>query len=199
MQQIVLATRNRHKINEIRQILNNLPVQLLSLDDFVHVPEVIEDRDTFQGNALKKAQEIFAFTGIPTMADDSGLEVEALNGAPGVYSARFSGEDATDLKNNLKLLRLLKNVPSDQRKSQFRCVAAFTGNEKEHIEEGVCSGEIIDDFRGSQGFGYDPLFYLADLRKTMAELSADEKNKISHRGKAFRKMAVYLEDVIKNH
>ncbi len=199
MQQIVLATRNAHKMNEIRQILKDLPVQLLSLDDFKNVPEVIEDQDSFQGNALKKAKEIFEFTGIPALADDSGLEVDALNGEPGVHSARFSGESATDLKNNLKLLDLLEKVPSDQRDARFKCVAVFFDKNTMHFEEGICQGEIIDDFRGNQGFGYDPLFYLQNFNKTMAELSEDEKNQISHRGKAFRKMAGCLKQRIKKH
>lgn len=199
MQKIVLATRNRHKVIEIRQILKDLPVQLISLDDFDNVLDVIEDRDSFEGNALKKAKEIFEFTQFPTIADDSGLEVDALNGDPGIYSARFSGEDATDLKNNQKLLHLLKDVPLKDRNAQFRCVAAFVDKRMEHIEEGICKGTIINDFRGNQGFGYDPLFYLQAFDKTMAELSEEEKNKISHRGYAFRKMANFLKDYVKSN
>lgn len=199
MTKIVLATQNTHKVIEIRQILKDLPVQLLSLDDFPNVPDVIEDKDSFEGNALKKAREIFDFTGLPSIADDSGLEVEALNGDPGILSARFSGKDATDLKNNQKLLGLLTNIPLDKRDAQFRCVAAFINSDQEHLEEGICKGTIINDFRGNQGFGYDPLFYLQEFEKTMAELSEDEKNSISHRGKAFKKMTHFLEGLIKSH
>lgn len=189
---IVLATRNLHKVQEIRHILKGMPFELLSLDAFKNIPEVVEDGKTFFDNALKKAKTIYEVTGLPALADDSGLEVDFLNGDPGVYSSRFAGEDATDQKNNEKLLGLLKDVPKEKRGAQFRCVAVYYNGSVQHKAEGICRGEILTRCHGDGGFGYDPMFYIPQFDQTLAQVSEEAKNSISHRGKAFREMAEIL-------
>ncbi len=181
---IVLATRNHDKIIEIREALADLPVQLLSLDDFPQAPEVIEDGDTLEANAAKKALAIHHFTQLPAIADDTGLMVEALNGAPGVYSSRFAGPGATYSDNVQKLLRLMEHIPAPQRTAEFRAVIAFAVNGKTHLVDGRCRGQIAFAPRGASGFGYDPVFLVPELNKTFAELTLAEKNQISHRGRA---------------
>ena len=190
--QILLATRNRDKFKEIKEILGENEWELLSLENFPETVDVIEDGKTFSENALKKARAAFKVTGIPALADDSGLEVDYLNGAPGVFSSRFAGENASYRDNNEKLLYLMKNVPWEKRKAKFRCVVALVDNEGEKWVEGVCDGIILPEYRGEDGFGYDPLFFIPEKNKTFAEMTTEEKNKISHRGKAFRKMAELL-------
>lgn len=186
MRPLVFATRNRGKLVELRALLPGIDVR--SLDD-VHVPEVIEDADTFVGNASKKAREVSAATGLPALADDSGLEVDALNGAPGVYSARYAGEPHDDQKNNAKLLAALANVTN--RTARFRSVLALAdvtgplGNEV-ITADGVCEGVILDAPRGTGGFGYDPLFYSPELGMTFAEAGVGPKNDLSHRARAMR-------------
>ncbi|NMB46836.1 MAG: XTP/dITP diphosphatase [Firmicutes bacterium] len=195
MAAVVIGSRNKHKVQEIRQLLAGLPIDVLSLQDFPDAPEVEEDGDTFEANALKKARIIADFTGLTTLADDSGLEVDTLGGQPGVHSARFAGASATDEENNIKLLRLLDRCPAADRTARFRCAIALVGRgDAEELVKGICSGVIISQPQGTGGFGYDPLFMVPDLGKTFAELSSDEKNRISHRGKALRKVLAVIRE-----
>lgn len=191
---LVLATRNKDKVTEIREILNDQEFDILYLLDFPEIPDVIEDGETIRENALKKAQQIYQATGIPTVADDSGLEVDYLGGAPGVHSSRFARENATYAENNAKLLSLLADVPPEQRTARFRCVMAYADSERTESVEGVCEGIILESLRGSKGFGYDPLFYLSEYGKTFAEMELRLKNQISHRGIALRKLKSLVEE-----
>ena len=183
---LVIATKNKNKIIEIREkffILNDL--EILSLDDFEDSPDVIEDGATFEENALKKAREISIFAGLPVLADDSGLEIDALKGEPGVYSARFAGKDATDAERNSLILERMKDIPDNKRKARFVCMIAIVlPDGREYLLRGVCEGVIAHKMKGLYGFGYDPIFYLPKIKKTMAELTLVEKNRISHRAKA---------------
>ena len=188
----VLATRNTHKVDEIRDILRDEKLELLSLLDFKFTFEVIENGNTFLSNALKKARAAFRSTGIPSLADDSGLEVDYLNGGPGIHSNRFAGENGNYAANNQKLLKLLDGLPEGKRTAKFRCVVACADGKKEKYTEGICKGIILSEYRGHNGFGYDPLFFIPEKGRTFAEMSQKEKNKISHRGIAFRKMAAIL-------
>lgn len=194
---LLIATRNRHKLEELQEILADLNIELLSLNDVASIPEIIEDGKTFEDNAIKKAHETANLTGYLTLADDSGLMVDALQGAPGVYSARYSGPGATDEKNNQKLLAELKNISPDQRTAQFVCVIAVAdpdGNVR--TVEGVCKGSIAQEPAGSEGFGYDPLFIPEGFSRHFAQLSPDEKNAISHRGRALQKVKPLLTDLM---
>lgn len=191
---MVIATRNRDKVREIRYIIKDEKWELLSLWDFPTMAEVIEDGKTLLENALKKSRASFVWTGIPSLADDTGLEVDRLNGAPGVRSSRFAGEKVSYHQNNEKLLRLLKGVPLEERTARFRCAVAFIDKKGEQWVEDTCEGIILSEYRGDGGFGYDPLFYIPAIGKTFAEMSPEEKNAISHRGKAFRKMAWQLKN-----
>jgi len=192
---IVIASRNEHKVEEIRKLLTGLAVEVLSLKEFPNAPEVEEDGDTFQANALKKARVISRFTGLAALADDSGLEVDCLRGKPGVRSARFAGEHASDAENNKKLLAYLAGVPREHRTAQFRSVIALVSPKgAERLVEGVCRGVIIEEERGSGGFGYDPLFLVPHLGKTFAELSMEEKNRISHRGRALQQVVPIIRE-----
>lgn len=180
---LVIATRNENKLREFREILKDLQVEIRSLNDFGPIPEAIEDGDTFDENAYKKAIHTAKVLGLPAIADDSGLVVEALNGEPGVYSARYAGKNATDDENCNKLLNSLKGV--ENRRAHFQCVLSIAVPSGPALTyEGRCDGIIIDEKRGDNGFGYDPLFYFEELGKTFAELSMEEKNRVSHRGKA---------------
>ena len=195
MAAIVIASRNEHKIEEIRRLLAGLDVDVLSLKDYPDAPEVDEDGAAFQDNALKKARVLARFPGLTALADDSGLEVDSLGGQPGVRSARFAGETASDAENNRKLLRCLAEVPSEERQAQFRCVIALVSRTgAESLVEGTCQGVIIEEERGSGGFGYDPLFLLPHLGKTFAELSMEEKNELSHRGKALQQVLPIVQE-----
>ena len=189
MREMILATRNEGKRRELIALLEELsiPVKVLSLREFPDAPHVIEDGATFYDNAVKKAQEIMEFTGLMTLADDSGLEVDALGGAPGVFSSRFSGEDATDETNRIKLLEALKGVPEQARTARFRCVVALSDpNGGIVTADGVCEGRIGYEPKGDGGFGYDPIFVLPEFGKTFSELPEEVKNKISHRSNAMR-------------
>lgn len=194
---LVFATRNRGKLAEVEILLAGTDgIALRSLDD-VDVPEVIEDRDTFAGNATKKALEVSRALGLPALADDSGLEVDALGGAPGVFSARYSGPGATDATNNTKLLAALTDVPEGQRAARFRSVLALadtTGRLGDDVitAAGACEGQILFAPRGSGGFGYDPLFFAPELGSTFAELGIGTKNDFSHRARAMRVMLPLL-------
>ena len=184
---ILISTKNKDKVREITQKLDGLNLEVKSLLDFPEILDVVEDGDTLEQNAWKKARTGYEATGLLTIADDTGLEVEALDGAPGVYSSRYAGEDATYADNRRKLLETMKNVPADKRKAAFRTVVAIQGNGIEEIVEGGCEGVITSEERGSGGFGYDPVFLIPDRNLTFAEMSLEDKNKISHRGIAVGK------------
>lgn len=196
--EIVLATRNRNKIKEITRKMKIPGVKYLTLDDFGEFPEVIENKKTLYGNAGKKAVEVRKFTKIISIADDTGLEVEYLRGAPGVFSARFAGKACTYLDNNKKLLRLLKNVPSNKRSALFRTVIAVSiPGKKTLFVEGACKGTIAFEMKGRKGFGYDPVFIPAGHKITYAQMPLTFKNRISHRGKALEKTKKVLLRLIK--
>jgi len=198
-QEILIATRNPGKIKEFQAFFAEWGWQVKGLDQFPDLPEIIEDGLTFEDNARKKAESLFRWTGMPALADDSGLEVDALGGRPGVYSARFAGEHASDAENNLKLLHALDGVPLERRTARFRCVLFLMFSEERTMTaEGICEGVILTAPRGNGGFGYDPLFYLPAYGKTMAELDPNEKNQVSHRGQALRQLAARLAEEIRN-
>ena len=180
---LLIATRNAHKLTEIRRIFNLPGLETVSAFDFPDVPDVVEDGETLEANAVKKAVTLALATNLYALADDTGLEVNALDGAPGVYSARYAGENADYAANNRKLLAELDGVAD--RAAQFRCVIALAEpNGRAQFVEGVCPGRIAHEARGTNGFGYDPLFIPDGFDRTFAELSSDEKNRISHRGRA---------------
>ena len=190
MREIVVATKNQGKVREIEAMLAHLNVKVLDLGLWPDIPEAVEDGATFADNALLKARHYAELTGKPCLADDSGLEVDALQGAPGVYSARYAGPAATDAQNNAKLLAALSGVPTAERTGRFRCVLAFVdGKQAPLTADGSCEGVMLTAEEGDGGFGYDPLFYVPSLGKTLAAVSMEEKNAISHRGKALRAMA----------
>ena len=191
--EIVLATRNKKKIEEIRRITADLPITILSLDNFPDCPETIEDKSAFEGNAIKKAVEVCVCTGKPALADDSGLEVDALDGAPGIYSARYAGPGANDSKNCEKLLAELKNIPPDKRSAQFVCcmALAFPGGAIKTFL-GYAKGRIGLEPKGKTGFGYDPVFIPRGFEKTFAEMTGNEKDQLSHRGKAIELTIKFL-------
>lgn len=193
--ELVLATRNIDKIREIYKLLSDLKIKVLTFQNFSTFPSPIEDKKTLRGNALKKAKTVAKFTGKIALADDSGLEVEAFGGAPGIFSSRFAGEDASYEDNNRKLLSLLKGIDSEKRKAVFRCAIAIVdpyGGEK--VVEGVRRGKIISEERGSNGFGYDPIFQPEKFNKTFGEMSPEEKNRISHRAKALKRAKLVLKE-----
>ena len=194
---IFLATGNKHKIDEIKVIFKNVKdIEILSIKDGIEIPEVVEDGDTFEANSAKKALEIAKFTGMITIADDSGLCVDALNEEPGVYSARYSGEGATDASNNAKLIKNLQGI--ENRKAHFVSVITLGKPDgRAYSFRGEVEGEIIDIPRGDTGFGYDPHFYVAEYGKTLAEMP-EMKNVISHRANALKKLEVELEDILKD-
>ena len=187
--EVIVATRNKGKVREIREALKGLGLRIYALSDFRGVPEVEEDGKSFTENALKKARFYSKVFGKLTMADDSGLEVDGLKGMPGIYSARYSGEGASSQKNNEKLLQEMEGISLSKRGARFKCIIAMVSPEgREAMAEGACKGRIGFREKGKKGFGYDPLFILPKYGKTMAELSLEEKNKMSHRGKALRKI-----------
>ena len=191
MDKLILASRNKNKIEEMKQLVAHLGVDVLSALDFPDLEEVEEDKPTLEGNALKKARYVNQQTGIPALSDDTGLEVEALDGAPGVYSARYAGENATYQDNVLKLLGALEG--KENRKAQFRTVVALVDEEKEWTFEGVCKGKIIAEQIGKKGFGYDPIFMPDEFAESFAQMDPNIKNLISHRGKAVQKFLEFLE------
>jgi XTP/dITP diphosphohydrolase len=192
---IVLASTNKGKTREIRELLKGFPIEIKNLDDFGPIPEVIEDGETFDDNAYKKSSFTAKVLGYPAIADDSGLCVEALDGAPGVYSARYAGEDANDADNVKKLLEELKN--KDNRNAAFQCVISIavpTGAALTY--EGSCEGIITREPAGENGFGYDPLFFFPEFNKTFAQLSMAEKGQVSHRGKALKEVAHEMDKIL---
>jgi XTP/dITP diphosphohydrolase len=194
MNHLVVATRNQGKILEITTLLAGLVDQVSCAADYIDFPETVEDGATFEENALKKAREAARFSGLPALADDSGLVVDILNGRPGVFSARFAGEGAGDAANNVRLLEECRNVPDDQRRAAFVCVLAYVTPEGiERLFTGRVAGRILTAARGEGGFGYDPLFLVDGFERSMAELTLEEKNVVSHRAQAFMKFREYLE------
>jgi XTP/dITP diphosphohydrolase len=196
---VVVATRNRGKLRELVPLLSEagLGLDLVTIDELAPDAELREDGDTFEANALAKARQAAHATGLPALADDSGLEVDALGGAPGVYSARYAGPGADDARNNAKLLDALRDV-APPRTGRYRCVAAYVNpGGLELTRAGSCAGEILAAPRGEGGFGYDPLFLVPDLGRTMAELPLDQKNRLSHRAAAFRALAEALRDAVR--
>ena len=192
----MIATRNKGKIREIREVLNGLGLRIYALSDFPDVPDIEEDGKNFTENALKKARFYSKYFKMMTIADDSGLEVDNLKGLPGIYSARYAGEGASSQANNQKLLSALEGVPVSKRGAKFKCLLAMVSPDgKEAITEGSCKGSIGFKEKGKRGFGYDPLFILPKNGKTMAELSLEEKNKISHRGKALKKLRKLIKSL----
>lgn len=192
MQRIILASRNQDKIEELRSALKPYDLELKSALDFPALKEVEEDRETLEGNARKKARYVHLETGLPALADDTGLEVDALDGRPGVYSARYAGEDSSYQENVTKLLDELAGVAQKDRGAQFRTVAAFVTDAGTHTFEGICRGTILAEPGGTGGFGYDPVFQPEGYEQTFAELDAATKNEISHRGRAVHKFCDWL-------
>jgi len=191
---LLLATNNKDKVTEIRNLLMDTCIHVLTLSDLNLNIDVEEDKDTLEGNALKKAEEIYKVTDIPCSADDTGLFVNALNGEPGVFSSRYAGENASYSDNRIKLLRNLQGVPEDYRNAFFKTVVCFYyGKNNFMFFEGICKGHITIQERGEKGFGYDAIFQPEGFDRTFAELSIGEKNNISHRAKAFIKFKEYLE------
>jgi XTP/dITP diphosphohydrolase len=191
MNEIVLASRNPNKIEELRELLSLPDLRVLSTADFPELEEVDEDALTLEGNALKKAHYVAMVTGLPSLADDTGLEVSALNGAPGVYSARYAGEQASYDDNVEKLLSEMEDI--EQRKAQFRTVVAFVDADKQWIFEGICTGHISRYRKGVKGFGYDPIFVPDGFEQSFAEMGSKQKNSISHRGLAMKEAVVFLQ------
>jgi len=192
MNKIVFATGNNNKLQEAKSILKNLPYEFIGLDNFPNILPIEETGTTLLENSLIKAKTVFDITGLPSIGDDTGLEVEFIEGAPGVLSGRFAGENATYEENLNKLLKVLKGVPIAQRKARFRTIISLVTDSQEQWVEGIAEGIIIDKPCGSSGFGYDPIFYYPPLKKTFAELTLLEKNKISHRGLALEKFRILL-------
>lgn len=194
MKELIVASRNKGKVSEIIELLEGLPFKITSLSDYPNVPDVVEDGKTYQANALKKATEVARATGKMAMADDSGIEVKALNNAPGIYSARFAGKSATEKDKNRKLFEMLKGVPMSKRQARYRCVIALA-DEKGRLlgtVQGTCSGHITTEEKGKNGFGFDPLFFLKRYGKTFGELDPSIKAKISHRARALQKFKALL-------
>ena len=193
---IVLATHNRDKREELQEALSEFTLEILSLNDFPFIGEIEEVGQTLLENSMIKAKTVHNLTQMPVIADDTGLEVEALNGAPGIYSARYAGEDVTYEDNVNKLLAEMENIPLENRKAQFRTVISFVDKDRELWTEGTIKGIIVETAKGKNGFGYDPVFFVPELEKTFSELSIGEKNKISHRGLAMKKFRILLREFI---
>lgn len=192
---LVLATQNEGKVAEFERLFGDFDVEIRGLKDFSPIPEVQEDGKTFEDNAVKKARFTAKLLGLPTLADDSGLMVKALGGMPGVLSARYAGMEATDKENNLKLLRAMEGV--QDRRATFVCVIAISvPRGASLIYEGSCRGLIVEGLTGSEGFGYDPLFYYPPLGKTFAQMPPEEKNRISHRGRAMAELREEFDKVL---
>jgi XTP/dITP diphosphohydrolase len=196
---LVVATRNQHKVREIAVLLAEagLDITAVTIDEVAPHAELIEDEDTFEGNALAKARQASAACAMPAIADDSGIEVDALGGAPSVRSARWSGEPCDDGRNNAKMLHEMASVPAEKRTARYRCAAAFVdvARHQEVVRSGACEGVLLTEARGTGGFGYDPLFFIPSLGRTMAEIDLTEKNRLSHRAVAFRALALALREL----
>jgi len=195
-QSIVIATHNPDKLTEMQTVLRGLDIPLLTLSDFPEIDSIEETGTTLEENSLIKARTVYKITKLPVIADDTGLEVDALNGDPGVFTGRYAGENATYKQNIDKLLLALQEVPNEKRTARFRTVVSFIDDTKELQTEGLVQGIITEDPKGNKGFGYDPVFFIPDLNKTFAELEEEEKNKISHRGLALQNLRKLLKDSI---
>jgi len=193
---IVLATRNKDKVREIIQVLDGLNIEVFTLDQFPDAQEVIEDGQTLADNALKKARAVSEATQLLALADDTGLEIDYLDGQPGVYSSRFAGKGASYDDNCNKLLGLMNGVPNERRTARFRCVIALVGTGMEKLVQGICEGLITNNKRGVQGFGYDPVFYVPAYNQTFAEMPLALKNEISHRGLALKQARSVLQQML---
>ena len=197
MQTVIIASGNKGKLKEFQELMAGLPVEVKSLKDYPEIGEIEENGATFADNAYIKAKAVYDATGCLCIADDSGLEVDALDGAPGIFSARYAGEEKDDAANNAKLLQALENVPDTARGAQFHCaIVAIAADGRRFDAEGIVCGEILRAPRGDNGFGYDPLFYVPEFGRTTAELTMDEKNAISHRGKAVRQIVEILKEQV---
>ena len=196
---LLLATRNQDKVVEISDALAGLAIELVTVDELGPLPDVIEDQETLQGNAIKKAATLASISRLPALADDTGLEVDALHGAPGVFSSRYSGEGATYAENVAKLLNDMRDIPERGRTARFRCVMAIANSHGVDTVDGVCEGMILEAPRGTGGFGYDPVFVPLASEKSFAELTLAEKNRISHRGLALRKVRAHLEGMLQRN
>lgn len=195
--ELLIASKNLGKVREIRKALKGLRLRILSLNDFPDVPQINEDGKTYRENALKKARFFSKYFKKLTLADDSGIEVDILGGFPGPRSARYAGKEASNQRNNQKLLKKLNGIPFSKRGATFRCVLALVSPDgKEKVIEGTCRGKIGFKEIGRRGFGYDPIFYIPRYGKTMAQLTINEKNRISHRGKALRKLRMVLTEFL---
>lgn len=196
MKNLIVASKNKGKLKEIEEIVREFGFEVISMSDRGYNDDIEETGSTFEENALLKAKEIFSKTKEPVIADDSGLEVEFLGNAPGVYSARYAGENATDKEKNLKILSQLKDVPFEKRKARFVCVIAAILNENDFfLVKGVCEGYIGTEEIGENGFGYDPIFYMPEFNMTTAQMEPKQKHLISHRGKALKLMIEELKKI----
>lgn len=196
IRELVLATRNRHKAEELVALLGNQGITIHTLDEFPDAPDVVEDGNTCEANAIRKARAIAEFTGLPAVADDTGLEVDALGGQPGVFAARYAGEHATYEANCRKLLGELRGVPRERRTARFLTVAAIAlPSDGIRVAQGILDGVIAEEMSGTLGFGYDPIFLIPELGKTLAQMSMDQKNTISHRAKAFTQAKELLREM----
>ncbi len=193
---ILLATKNKGKIREMNSLFSGTGVEFVGIDILESPPEVVEDGKTYHDNALKKAMTFYKLTGLPTLAEDSGLEVAALGGAPGIYSARYAGDGADDKENNRKLLEELKKIKSEDRTARFVSVLCLVIDGKPHFFEGEVKGRILEEPEGTSGFGYDPLFCPDGYEHSFAVLGEDVKNSISHRAKAIEKLKLFLEEIL---
>jgi len=197
---LLVATTNPGKFAEVKDFLRQLPLEVLSLSDLATWPKIIEDGATFEENALKKARSLAEYSGYLTLADDSGLEVDALNGAPGIYSARYCGEEGNDKKNNEKLMHELREISEEKRTGRFVCALALCAPKSHGMKEWTvrdsCEGRISFELKGENGFGYDPLFFYPSLGKTFGEIDRAIKATVSHRGKALRKLAEMLPSLV---
>ena len=189
---IVIATHNKDKFKELYHGLSSLDVELLSLYDFPEIKEIIEDGKTLEDNALIKARTVHRITSLPAISDDTGLEVDVLGGTPGVFTARYAGENCSYLDNVNKMLKEMKNVPENKRGATFKTVMAYIDDNVELTSEGIVQGTITRTKKGVAGFGYDPIFYVPDLKKTFAEMKIEEKNLVSHRSRAIKALKADL-------
>lgn len=197
METVIIASGNQGKLKEFKELMKDLAVEVKSLKDFPEIGDIEENGTTFAENAYIKAKAVYEVTGCLSIADDSGLEVDALAGAPGIYSARYAGENKDDKANNEKLLKEMDAVPNEKRGAQFHCAIVAIDKEGHRYDaEGIVRGEILRVPQGENGFGYDPLFYIEEFGRTTAELSMDEKNEISHRGKAVRQIVDILKEKV---
>ena len=189
---LIIATHNSDKEKELKSVLDDFPIEVMSLDQFPEIGVIEETGSTLYENAKLKADTVNKITNLPCLGDDTGLEVDALNGAPGVYSSRYAGKNVSYEDNVMKLLRELRSTPSEKRTARFRTIIFYTDGDRELYTQGEIKGFITEEQRGKSGFGYDPVFYIPEVKKTMAELTSAEKNKLSHRGQAMRKFRKLL-------